>query len=120
MSKEHVDAILIGPSSDLKYLTGYSPLPDERFKCLVILSNGESFYISPELYLEETINNISKDLKIYVWNDKSGFLSAIESANKDFQLDKKQIAVNEGIKAIDLIDIQTVIKLLKAIIFLRI
>lgn len=110
MSGEDVDAMLIGPSADLEYMAGYSPLPDERFKGLVVLSDGESFYISPSLYFEETRNKIGAEIKIYVWDDKSGFLGAIESANRDFKLDKKRIAVNEGIKAVDLIDIQTVIK----------
>lgn len=54
LKQEGIDAIIVGPSPDLEYLTGLTPSSDERFKGLFVLSDGRFFYISPSLYLEET------------------------------------------------------------------
>src|SRR5665648_1170041 len=52
MVKNNVDAMMIGPSVDLKFLTDFNPSICERFQAFFILSNGECFHISPQLYLE--------------------------------------------------------------------
>lgn len=44
-----VDALLVGPSADLRYLTGYHALPLERLTLLVVPAEGEAFLVSPEL-----------------------------------------------------------------------
>jgi Xaa-Pro dipeptidase len=109
MADKDINALFVGPSSDLQYLTGLSPFADERFKALVILADGRYFYICPALYLEETKKEIGEDIKIYVWDDSSGFLNALKEVNKDFDIEGKRIAVNEGIRAIDLLDIKQLI-----------
>ncbi|GAF80128.1 unnamed protein product, partial [marine sediment metagenome] len=53
MDKNNVDAMMIGPSVDLEFLTDFNPHICERFQAFFILSNGECFHISPQLYLEE-------------------------------------------------------------------
>jgi len=106
MAEQNVDAVIVGPSSDLQYLTDLSPYADERFKALVILAAKSCFYICPALYYEETVNTLGKDSKIYVWDDTSGFLSAWDKAKEEYGLADKRIAVNEGIRAIDMIDLQ--------------
>lgn len=106
MSEQKVDAVIVGPSSDLQYLTGLAPYADERFKALVVLADKRCFYICPSLYYEETVNTLGEDSKIYVWDDTSGFLSALDKAKTEYGLVGKRIAVNEGIRAIDMLDLQ--------------
>lgn len=53
MIKNNVDAMMIGPSVDLEFLTSFNPRVCERFQAFFILSNGECFHISPQIYLEE-------------------------------------------------------------------
>jgi Xaa-Pro aminopeptidase len=43
------DALLITPSADLRYLTGYAALPLERLTCLVLLATGEPVLVVPTL-----------------------------------------------------------------------
>ncbi len=44
-----VDALLVGPSADLRYLTGYHALPLERLTLLVVPAADEPILIVPEL-----------------------------------------------------------------------
>ncbi|MDQ0989505.1 Xaa-Pro peptidase family protein [Streptomyces sp. V3I7] len=44
-----LDALLISPGADLRYLTGYDALPLERLTCLVLPAEGEAFLVVPEL-----------------------------------------------------------------------
>lgn len=44
-----LDALLVSPGADLRYLTGYHALPLERLTCLVIPVNGEPFLVVPAL-----------------------------------------------------------------------
>lgn len=109
MKNSGIDILVIGPSCDLQYLTGLHPLVDERFKALFVLSDRRCFYIAPELYYEETREALGQDIDIIKWGDSEGFISAISKADERYCLRGKNIGVNDGIQAISIIDISTVI-----------
>ncbi|MDP9241203.1 MAG: Xaa-Pro peptidase family protein [Actinomycetota bacterium] len=44
-----VDALLLTPGADLRYLTGYDALPLERLTCLAIPVSGDPFLVVPRL-----------------------------------------------------------------------
>ena len=44
-----IDALLLTPGADLRYLTGYEALPLERLTCLVVPAHGEPMLIVPLL-----------------------------------------------------------------------
>ncbi|MFG1806925.1 M24 family metallopeptidase [Streptomyces sp. NPDC049040] len=44
-----VDALLVSPGADLRYLTGYQALPLERLTCLVVPAEGDPFLVVPAL-----------------------------------------------------------------------
>jgi Xaa-Pro aminopeptidase len=44
-----LDALLISPGADLRYLTGYDALPLERLTCLVVPAEKEPFLLVPAL-----------------------------------------------------------------------
>lgn len=44
-----IDALLITPGADLRYLIGYDAVPLERLTCLVIPSDGQPLLLVPEL-----------------------------------------------------------------------
>lgn len=103
---EGIDAIIVGPSSDLEYLTGLHFHPDERFIGLFVLSNGKSFYIIPELYYEEAREKLGSEARIYVWSDSEGFLSAICKARGEYEISTMTVGVNDGIRAVDMLDMK--------------
>jgi Xaa-Pro aminopeptidase len=106
MVKNNVDAMMIGPSVDLEFLMNYSPQPDERFQALFLLSDKKYFYISPELTYEEIRDRLDNDADIYKWGDYEEFNDIVVTAMNDYKLAGKNIGVNNGIAAINLIDIQ--------------
>lgn len=44
-----IDALLISPGADLRYLTGYHAMPLERLTCLVLPAAGEATLVVPQL-----------------------------------------------------------------------
>jgi Xaa-Pro aminopeptidase len=44
-----IDALLVGPGADLRYLTGYDAVALERLTCLVLPSRGEPVLVVPAL-----------------------------------------------------------------------
>lgn len=115
-----VDGCLMGPSHDVEYLAGIKPFADERFRGFFLLSDGRWFFICPELYYEEVREALGEEAHIYKWSDGGGVMGAFERAELDYVLSEKVIAVNDGIRAIDLIDMRSLIKaeyVNKAIIF---
>jgi Xaa-Pro aminopeptidase len=44
-----LDALLLSPGADLRYLTGYRAMLTERLTCLVVPSAGDPFLVVPEL-----------------------------------------------------------------------
>ena len=44
-----IDALLITPGPDLRYLVGYDAVPLERLTCLIVRPGGEPVLIAPEL-----------------------------------------------------------------------
>ncbi|HVM18590.1 MAG TPA: Xaa-Pro peptidase family protein [Egibacteraceae bacterium] len=49
MAQADVDALLVGPGADLRYLTGYHALPLERLTLLVARADGTAVLVVPEL-----------------------------------------------------------------------
>ncbi|MBB6216073.1 Xaa-Pro aminopeptidase [Anaerosolibacter carboniphilus] len=105
-----IDAILIGPSKDLEFATGFLSQEDERFQGLFILRNGRCFYISPKLNKEEIEHILGKNTKIYSWDDGEGFTNTVKYALAENDLSEKKIAVNCGIKGTDLLDMTEIFR----------
>ncbi|WP_372997201.1 M24 family metallopeptidase [Lutispora sp.] len=108
--EKNVDGCLMGPSHDVEYLAGIKPFSDERFRGFYVLSDGRWFFICPELYYEEVRGALGEEAHIYVWSDGEGVLGCFEKAKADYSLDGKSLAINEGVRAIDLIDMSEYMK----------
>lgn len=102
MKKNDVDFLIIGADTDLEYFTKINSWEGERFKGLVVHSSGQHFYISPELYYEETREALAKEY-IYQWGDGEGFLKAFKNADKKYDLKNKVIAVNQAVTAVEML-----------------
>ncbi|WP_328917176.1 MULTISPECIES: M24 family metallopeptidase [unclassified Streptomyces] len=64
-----LDALLISPGADLRYLTGYRALPLERLTCLVVPAEGDPFLVVPALERPAAQTSPAGDLGI----DITGF-----------------------------------------------
>jgi Xaa-Pro aminopeptidase len=52
-----IDALLVTPGADLRYLVGYDALPLERLTCLVVPASGQPFLVVP--FLEQHAAEVS-------------------------------------------------------------
>lgn len=110
LSEEGVDGCILGPTEDIEYIAGIKLFKDERFAGFFLFSDGSWFFISPELYYEEFRNKLGEKAHIYVWSDNEGVNKAFKEAAKEYALEGKNIAVNAGIRAVDLIDMKQIMK----------
>src|SRR3954451_19588777 len=66
-----IDALLLTPGPDLRWLTGYEALPLERLTCLVLPSEGDAFLVAPRLEVPavEASPVASLDLEVIGWGE---------------------------------------------------
>jgi Xaa-Pro aminopeptidase len=75
-----LDALLLTPGADLRYLTGYDAKELERLTCLVIPADGAAFLVVPRLELAAAQASpagklVSEGLELVPWNE-TGHLAA--------------------------------------------
>ena len=63
-----IDALLITPGADLRYLTGYVALPLERLTCLVLASSGDPTLVVPALERAAAVAS-GIDVDVATWNE---------------------------------------------------
>ena len=62
--KAGLDALLVTPGADLRYLTGYDALPLERLTCLVVPTRGDAFLVVPGLERPRAVESPAGNLGI--------------------------------------------------------
>ena len=65
-----LDALLVTPSADLLYLTGYDPPPLERLTCLVVRPGSDPVLLVPELERPRALASpVGERLELATWQD---------------------------------------------------
>ena len=98
MGAEKIDALFVSASSDLEYLTGLTPIDDERFKGICIYSDGSFFALAPKLCLDEFKEDFGDDVDIFAWSDEEGHMKAISQAFAKYGV-PGLLGVNDSVKA---------------------
>jgi Xaa-Pro aminopeptidase len=107
LSSEKLDALYIGPSTDMEYLAGLKLFLDERVKGLMISKEGRCFAMTPRLYEEEMRAAFGPAVACKVWSDHEGFSGAFLSGCRELGLVGGKIAFNDGVRAVDLIKMRS-------------
>ena len=76
-----LDALLVTPGPDLRWLTGYDALPLERLTCLVVPADGDPFLVAPGLEVPAVLASPAGALGIDVvgWGETDDPYAAITS-----------------------------------------
>jgi Xaa-Pro aminopeptidase len=109
MKDQNLDAVMIGPSNNLEYITGFNPEGCERFQALFITKENKYFYLCNLIYAENMKKYFPADTPFYVWSDSTTFHDLFKTAFEDFGLDTGRIGVGESIRAVDLIDMESLV-----------
>ena len=105
-----LDALYMGPSTDVEYMAELVLFSDERVKGLMVSAKGECFAMVPLLYEEEMREALGPTVRYQVWADHEGFTGTFKAGCEALGLAGKKIAVNDGVRAVDLIDMQSAVQ----------
>ncbi len=66
-----IDALLISPGADLRYLTGYDAVPLERLTCLVVPADGDPLLVAPTLEVPAALASPigALDVPVHGWDE---------------------------------------------------
>jgi len=111
LHKLGLDAIYLGPSTDLEYISGLDTHPDERVRGLMVSKDARCFSMTPLLYKEEMVKAFG-DVPFYAeWNDHEGFTGAFRRGCEHLGIVGAKIAFNDGVRAIDMLAIRDAMEL---------
>lgn len=80
-----LDALLLSPGADLRYLTGYDAPPLERLTCLVLPSDGPAALVVPELELPRAAASPAAELAIDIvgWRETEDPFALVAALLRD-------------------------------------
>ena len=104
MNAEGMDAVLVCPSEELKFLIGFSPMMCERFQGMFIKNDGDVFYLCNSIYTGE-LELVLNDTRILTWYDKEFMVDAVHNLLASEGLLGKKIGVNSSAPAFCTTDI---------------
>ncbi|MCL2704281.1 MAG: Xaa-Pro peptidase family protein [Defluviitaleaceae bacterium] len=105
LKKANLGGLLVCPSEELLFLTGFTPKMCERFQGLFVTSEGSCFFVCNLLYKGEINNAYKGMLTIYTWMDGELMTNAVYAALDDHNLIGKTLGVNSTAPAFNTLDI---------------
>jgi Xaa-Pro aminopeptidase len=96
--------LVVGLSSSMKYLTGFSDEPGERLLVLLVPAEGDALFVVPELY-ELQVRGASCVPGLLAWSDGAGPTEALNTALARLA-PRGDILVDDGLWASMLLPIQ--------------
>ncbi|WP_410765201.1 M24 family metallopeptidase [Haloferax sp. DFSO60] len=94
LASEDIDALVLFPSQNLYYLTGFDESPGERHLFLFLPSEGEPVFLVPELY-ETQVRAESWVSDIRTWGDDDDPKAATEAVVSDLGLSDGHVLVDD-------------------------
>ena len=104
MNADGIDAILVCPSEEMKFLVGFAPMMCERFQGLFIKNDGRLFYVCNLLYVGELKHEI-KGIDIFSWFDGEVMADEVNKILEREGLSGKKIGVNSTALAFSVLEI---------------
>ncbi len=77
-ASQGIDALLVTPGADLRYLTGYVALPLERLTCLVLPEAGTPTLVVPALERQAAVAS-GVDVEIATWGERDDPFALVAS-----------------------------------------
>ena len=95
-----LDALLISPGADLRYLTGYNAIESERLTCLVVPAAGEPALVVPKLERPAALASPAGglDLEVLDWAETEDPYGLV---TKQLSRTGRRVAVADEMKAVD-------------------
>lgn len=104
LNEENIDLMVVTPSSDMKYLCGYSVNGDERFLAMIISNSCEPFIIANSLYAAQVEQTPVADF--CYWNDGDKPFEMLKQAFTKRGISFRKVAVNSAMPALFSLQLQ--------------
>ena len=105
VKKAGLGGLLVCPSEELLFLTGFTPMMCERFQGLFITAEGGCFYVCNLLYLGEIEHAYQGELPIYTWMDGEPMTDTVGKVLAEHGLSGKTLGTNSSAQAFNVLDI---------------
>jgi Xaa-Pro dipeptidase len=103
--KAGLGGMLIGPSEELLFLTGFTLGLCERFQAMFVTAEGACFYVCNLLYKGQVDQGYKGAFPVYTWMDGEPMTEAVGQALADHGLTGKTLGVNSSTQAFNVLDI---------------
>ncbi|MDF2892611.1 MAG: pepQ1, partial [Clostridia bacterium] len=94
LKEKQIKALILSPSANMYYLTGFSTFPGERLLVNILTDTGENIFVVPKLY-ESEVREKAEFNEIFSWNDTQDPAEIIKSITEKYCLDNCTIAIEE-------------------------
>jgi len=102
----NLGGMLICPSQDMIFYTGFAPMMCKRFQAFFITASGKYFYICNLLYKGEMEKSFGPDVKVYAWMDGEPMTDTVKKVFDEYGLTGTTLGVNFAAQAFNTIDIE--------------
>jgi Xaa-Pro aminopeptidase len=94
MKQKNLKAMILSPSANMFYLTGFSTFPGERLLVNILMDTGENIFIVPKLYESEVREKAEFD-QIFSWNDTQDPSEMLKNVAESHSLSSCTIAIED-------------------------
>src|SRR5262245_28173644 len=107
LADANVDALLLTPGPDLRYLTGLGDVhAGERLLALILTRDGGGRWLCPAMNREQAEACLGDVTDLRLWTDATWYQAPLKEAAEDFGLAGKTVAADEEMRAAFLLDFQ--------------
>jgi Xaa-Pro aminopeptidase len=94
LKQKDIKAMILSPSANMSYLTGFNTFPGERLLVNILTDTGENIFIVPKLYESEVKEKAEFD-QIFSWNDTQNPIDILKDVAERYNLNSCSIAIEE-------------------------
>ncbi|MCX6096620.1 MAG: Xaa-Pro peptidase family protein [Candidatus Bipolaricaulota bacterium] len=105
MREARADLLVLGPGSNLLYLTGFTDNPFERLLLCFIPLTGNPVFLAPKLFKLQ-IEAETTGYDVHVWQDVDGFTERLSGLLLRLASPRARILIDEGMPAASLMALQ--------------
>ncbi|MCL1975977.1 MAG: Xaa-Pro peptidase family protein [Firmicutes bacterium] len=105
ITKAGLGGLLVCPSEELLFLTGFTPMQCERFQGLFITASGSCFYVCNLLYKGEVENAFAGAFPVYTWMDGESMTETVGRVLNEYGLSGATLGTNSSAQAFNVLDI---------------
>ncbi len=107
LAREGIDALLLGPSADLRHLLGYDPPPLERLTLAVVPAKGEAVLVVPALEAPLAAGHLgSLPVNVVAWQETDDPIVPVRAALVAAGAERGRLAVGDRLWSTFLLRLQ--------------